>query len=764
MQDISLIDFSNIFNTNDITNITNDLQNQILSSLGAINIILSYFSGDGTKIIYNNGTSDYLKDLSIQNNVISITKINPNSNIYMILVSNGDASSMIFTKLTDNYINDGTISQSKIINLSSNLTTINNNITNLQNNQPLSKFITALQNNNNLASYYLDNQGNWTQIVFSYLFSNFITDKLLLSQITTGTNNYVMAMNNSGTLNYQLLSDNNISSLSYSKINNFPSTTSNVLLGNGTYAQITDTQISTIAGAKITNATISYSKLLTYNNPSDLQFLKYNLTQDKLEYVTLAGSFFSDNTISYNKLGTKTNNYAFITTDSTHTNIVETVIDTSTKFNNYFANTIINLNKLNCSNYDVSKSQIPTQQLGSYIWYDMNSFIYTNGGSINTSNNFTLTQNSYSSHTFNYNNTYSSTDNSVFFNSSIYNSSYGTKQSTIQIRNYGGYMQYLLALDGYGMLYCSSQSNYISNGSSSSRGVNCPNWIYGRNICSGQSSFYGSDCITKSHADANYANINHYHVYNVNFVQRYDGYYFRTYLGSYSDHTYFMSSNSTSAPGIGTSYTWASLICGGGSSNYILEGRYSASQSSTQCYINSSGYFYTGSSKKIKDNIIKFDDIDDDINNDNDFNILDIIKNIKISIFKYNKLNDESHENFTKKLIIEDARETGIIVEDIEDYIKNNKNENKNKSIDILQSFITYDHRECNKNNDMSKCDTNDGLYCHKSICYNSIYNLNVHATKKLIKKVEKQNDIIIDLQTRLTNLEKLMETLTNKA
>lgn len=720
----------NDFNTYQSLMNTDNTLNDISNILQQLQIIQAYFIQNPNYIIYSDGSSTYLKNSAIQ---------------------------------------DNTIDESKIINL----------ITDLGNKQPLSDILTKLSALTYIDNYYLQSTSNgvqWSQILFSYLFSNFVTDKLLLNQITTGTNNYVLAMSNAGILNYQLLSDNNISSLTYKKLiwQTQPSTINQYQFISYDYTndKLTASQYinsstmiadGAIAGAKIMNATVGYQKFLTYNNPSDLQFLKYNLTQDKLEYITLTGSLFSDNTITYNKLGTKTNNYAFITTDATHANIIETVIDTQTKFNNYFSNTIIDLNKLNCYNYDVTKSQVPTQQYGSYIWYDMSSFIYSGGGLMNSSNAFTLTQNSYSSHTFNYNNTYSSYDNSVFFNSSIYNSSYGTKQSTIQIRNYGGYMQYLLSLDGYGMLYCSSQSNYISNGSTSGPGVQCPNYIYGGHVLSGSSSFYGNECITKSYADGRYALIGGSSAfgYNTNFVQRYEGYYFRTYGGSYSDHTYFMSSNSTSAPGVGTSYSWAALICGGGSYNYILEGRNYASQSSTMCYINSGGYFYTGSQKKNKNNIQKYNDIDDD----NDFNVFNIIKNIDIIIFDYSnkekKTNETKHENLTKGLIKEDIRETGIIIEDLEDQIKNNKH--KKNTADILQSFITYDHRLCEKNNDMLNCSTNTGNFCQKFISYNSIYNLNVHATKKLIKKVEKQHDIITDLQTRLTNLENLIKTITNK-
>ena len=850
MQDISLIDFSNIYNTNDIANITNDLQNQILSSLGAINTILSYFSGNGTKIIYNNGTSDYLKNLSIQ---------------------------------------DNTIDESKIINLT----------TDLGNKQPLADILTKLSALTYTDTYYLQSTSTgvqWSQILFSYLFSNFVTDTLPYTKITNadnsdysiltkkgfmsanypyfGTTSYMfcnttfLGSSTTTNFNYYLISPSNLftmiietpqnanfkflvnsqttsnylariffdqlatttyldfdqnlnainitgtlrnnnSSLSASQnyeyitkyfsdltyqpksniltalnswgINNYILSTNGVntitwvtstsTIGDNTLSykkliwqtqpstinqyqfisydytndKLTSSQYinsstmiadGTIAGAKITNETISYSKLLTYNNPSDLQFLKYNLTQDKLEYTTLTGSLFSDNTIPYNKLGTKTNNYAFITTDSTHANIVETVIDTSTKFNNYFASAIIDYTRLKAVN-----------------------------------DTFTITSAYNNAFNINFNNTYSTTDNYVYHNINISNSSYGTRSFVWKYNSpYASYMTLDLLIDGANNYFsCTGNTSGIYNGSSYSKGVIISQWLKASSVISNNtstsiSSFAPYECLTKGVCEARYAIAGSPSTfgYNTNFVLRSEGYYFRTYVGSYSDHTYFMSSNSTSSPGIGTSYTWAALICGGGSSNYILEGRNYSSQSSTMCYINSGGYFYTGSQKKNKNNIKKYNDIDDD----NDFNVFNIIKNIDISIFDYSnkekKIDETEHENFTKGLIKEDIRETGIIIEDLEDQIKNNKN--KKNTSDILQSFITYDHRLCEKNNDMLNCSTNTGNFCQKFISYNSIYNLNVHATKKLIKKVEKQHDIITDLQTRLTKLEDLMNTLTNKA
>lgn len=130
--------------------------------------------------------------------------------------------------------------------------------------------------------------------------------------------------------------------------------------------------------------------------------------------------------------------------------------------------------------------------------------------------------------------------------------------------------------------------------------------------------------------------------YSTNFVQRYEGYYFKTYGGSYSDHTYFVSSYSTSGPGIGTSYSWAALICSRSSSNYICEFRNYTGQSSTMAYINQYGSYYTGSKKRIKKKIKKLKD------SKNIINYKKIFNKINFCEFEYDREDERTEQEKMK--------------------------------------------------------------------------------------------------------------------
>lgn len=554
-----------------------------------------------------------------------------------------------------------------------------------------------------------------------------------------GTNNYILKTNGTNAFSYvnltSLYSDNTIS---YSRLiwQTQPSTINqnnfiyydniNDKLSSSQYINTAYINDGTIAGAKITNGTISYTKLLTYNNPSDLQCLTYNSTQGKLQYTTIQGSLFSDNTIPYNKLGTKTNNYAFICTDSTHANIIEVLLNSTTNVNNYISSACIDYTRLTPIN-----------------------------------DTYTITSAYNGTFNINFNNTFSTTNNFLQHNIKLTNSTYGVKTYVWKYNApNANYCTLDLLIDGVNNYFsCTGNTSGIYNGSTYNKGVIVSQWFKASNILSNNtstsiSSFAPYECLTKGVCEARYmiAGSPTTFGYNTNFVLRSEGYYFKTYAGSYSDHTYFISSYSNSSPGIGTSYTWSGLIAGGGSSNYICEFRTLASNSSTTAYINSSGIYTIGSAKKLKDNIINYDNIDK-----NDLDILDIIKNIKISIFDYSKKekpqNEEIHDNFKRKLIIESQNETGVIIEDLEDYYKICKLKNKNKTCDIFDSMITYDHRLCDKQNDTLKCNTNDGQYCQKFLAYNGIYNLNVHATKQLINKVEELENKIIELTKLINNL-----------
>lgn len=438
--------------------------------------------------------------------------------------------------ITDSYINDNTISQSKIINL----------ITDLGNTQPLSTILTSL------------NSAGW------------------------GTNNYILSTNGTNTLTW-IVNTPADNSLTYKKLiwQTQPSTINQYQFISYDYTndKLTSSQYinastmiadGAIAGAKITNATVSYSKLLTYNNPSDLQFLKYNLTQDKLEYVTLSGSFFSDNTIPYNKLGTKTNNYAFICTDSTHANIIEVLLNSTTNVNNYISSACIDYTRLTPIN-----------------------------------DTYTITSAYNNTFNINFNNTFSTTNNFIQHNINVSNSTYGVKTYVWKYNApNANYCTLDLLIDGVNNYFsCTGNTSGIYNGSTYNKGVIVSQWFKANNIISNNTgssigSFAPYECLTKTVAENRYQPLI-FPLVNSTLISSYSPYgmYMRTYSSaSYQDHFYFSSSNNA---GVGCGL-YSSLCCGYSSSYYILEGRASMSNISTSCYINGSGYFYTGSSKKKK--------------------------------------------------------------------------------------------------------------------------------------------------------------------
>jgi len=741
----------------DISNLTQQLQ-----------IIQSYFIQNPNYIIYSDGSSNYLKNTAIQDNTIDESKIinlttdlstlngyintlnsyfSNSINPLYILLHNGNTLQYI----NNNYIDDATINQSKIINLTTDLSTLNGYINTLN-----SYFTLGIINNTSLSTILSLINQKWTSLNYpkfgstSNMFCNLTFEG---SSTTTNYNYYLISPSNLFSMiietpqnaNFNFIVNSQTSSQYKARIYFDKLATSTYLdfdqLLNA--INITGTlrnNSSTLSASNAYEYITKYYSDLTYQPLSSIltslnnagwgtnnYILKTNGT-NTLSFVDIT-SLYTDNTISYNKLGTKTNNYAFICTDSTHANITEVLLNSTTNVNNYISSACIDYTRLTPIN-DV---------------YTITS-AYNNAFNIN------------------FNNTFSTTNNFIYHNINITNSTYGVKTYAwiYNVPN-ANYCTLDLLIDGPNNYFsCTGNTSSIYNGSSYNKGVIVSQWFKANNILSNNtstsiSSFAPYECLTKGVCEARYAIAGSptTFAYNTNFVRRSEGYYYKTYAGSYSDHTYFISSNSNSSPAIGTSYSWSSLVSGGGTSNYICEFRTLLSNSSTTSYINSSGSYIVGSSRKIKDNIIKYDDV-----NKNDLDILDIIKNIKISIFDYSKKekpqNEEIHDNFKKKLIKESPNETGIIIEDLEDYYKICKSKNKNKTCDIFDSMITYDHRWCDKQNDTLKCNTNDGQYCQKFLAYNGIYNLNVHATKQLINKVE-------ELENKINELTKLVNNLMNK-
>ena len=334
----------------------------------------------------------------------------------------------------------------------------------------------------------------------------------------------------------------------------------------------------------------------------------------------------------------------------------------------YFSTSTIQPNRLISSNTPNGTDNYVLTILGnigtSLTYKNLNLFCQSNGVNIDAAYNyFLITSGSYTTLYYNFDNTFSSNDNSIYIRSTIYNSTYSNKTANIQIRNYNGYLDWLLSLDSIGIIYASSQSNYITNGSTSGPGFNCPNYISASHIISNASSFYGTDCITKTYADNRYAllGVSDLPFSNGRQIGTYNGYsmYFWFYSNTYYQDHFFFGSGNKSGIGIGT---YSALVTSYNSSYYILEGRNGMSNSGTAFYIDGNGNYYTGSNFTKKNNIIKL--------KDKNVCALDCINKIEIKTFKYNKFCNKGDENklFDDKRYsnCDDTNHCGVIADDIE--------------------------------------------------------------------------------------------------
>lgn len=173
-------------------------------------------------------------------------KINNDNNIYVDKITNdkikfllpyrllgsNNFNNPIETKLTDDYINDNTINQSKILNLISDLSTINNNF---------SLYYTKVQSDNlyynksyidNLIALYytkVQSDNKFALITdVSTLQGYFTSNKLKLTNLTGGSGYGVLLNNSSNILSYGLIDDNYINTISQSKITNLSTNLSTI--------------------------------------------------------------------------------------------------------------------------------------------------------------------------------------------------------------------------------------------------------------------------------------------------------------------------------------------------------------------------------------------------------------------------------------------------------------------------------------------------------------------------------------------------------
>jgi len=773
---------TNIDNLNTaLTSLQNDFNAQITNLGSSIAVLASHFGNNNQLKIANLEDVPQSKIISLLTDLASI-----NASISTLNNSLSSLNTSLQNQINGNASNISTL-QSQMTTASANITsnfnaisTAYTNITTLQNNSPLSKFITALHNSNNLANYYLDNQGNWTQIVFSYLFSNFSTDKLLLNQITTGSNYYVLCMNSSGALNYQLLSDNNLASISEAKITNLTSDLSTINSNISTNASNISSLQTTVSGH-----TTSLSTLNGYFNSSDKNFLLHDGTNSNTtnfipsfvdavntSQQTMLIQQSNCNLSPYIKLMCKSNCYDLFYNDSNNNSGTYN----SFWWKHYIGGSTVTVLNLQCNGstsflwqlgwsgyrqdfYFVQPSDITNLRAiknnsstythtnaNEYITYyqfnasalspisTLNSQMTTANSNISTLNTQMTTANSNISTLTTQMSSANSSISTLTTQMSSANSSISTlntqmttanstistneMQMNIAINNIGTLStQMQTATDIFGVL--TTQMTLILQTYFINGVINASSLP--PNLASMAGIGFNNGCLLKSTASGvEWTSDILYSPIKENqaFYKKANGAVVYLRNGPVYSDNFYICNNTSNSSGIGLG-DYSALIAGV-NGTIICEFRNSIAASTPAALIDATGAYQINSQRKNKENIIQLADVN-----------IDFVKLLsKITINNFNFKNSENKTN-------------GVVIEEVLDVIKDYTAENKAEEANLLHDCII--HYNCtNKSLDCT---------CEKYFSYPSLHNIHLHTTQQLIKIINEMKVQIADLYVQINEL-----------